>query len=156
MNLPQWRIALPLAIGGLAGAGAAISGYLTYVHAAGAPLICGGHGSCATVQSSEYASIGGVPVALVGHAFYLTIMALAFAVPRRPMALLAVFGLSFGGALYSAYLTWIEVGVLEAICYWCVASAVVVGLLATVSGITTLRASDAAARSQYLRQRTPG
>ena len=48
--------ALTIAIGGLAMAGAAISGYLTVVHAAGAPLICGGQGSCATVQSSESAT----------------------------------------------------------------------------------------------------
>ena len=156
MTLPQRRIALPLAIGGLAGAGSTISGYLTYVHAAGAPLICGGHSSCVTVQSSEYASIGGVPVALVGLVFYLTIMALAFVLPARPMALLAVFGLSLGGALYSVYLTWVEVAVLEAICMWCVASAAVVGLLAIVSGTAALRAPDAPVRSQHVRQGTLG
>jgi uncharacterized membrane protein len=137
-------------------AGAAISGYLTVVHAAGAPLICGGQGSCATVQSSEYASIGGVPVALAGVVFYLTILVLSFTVPGRPMALLTVFGLSLGGALYSVYLTWVEVAVLEAICFWCVASAVVVGLLAIVSGVAALHASDAPARSRHLGQGTLG
>jgi uncharacterized membrane protein len=148
--------ALSLVLGALAVAGVAISGYLTYVHATGAPLICGGHGSCATVQSSEYASIGSVPVALVGLMFYLTIAVLSVVVPGRSMVLLAVFGLSLGGALYSAYLTWVEVAVLGAICYWCVASAIVVGLLVVVSGVAVLRTSDAPPPSRQLHQGTLG
>ncbi|MGD9894604.1 MAG: vitamin K epoxide reductase family protein [Dehalococcoidia bacterium] len=156
MRRPARGTTLPFVIGGLAAAGAAISGYLTYVHAAGQPVICGGQGSCAAVQSSEYASVGGVPVALAGFGLYLTVAALAFGVPGRPIVLLAVFGLSLGGALYSAYLTWVEVAVLGAICYWCVASAIVVGLLAIVSGAAVFRASDPLPLSRRLDQRTPG
>jgi uncharacterized membrane protein len=156
MRRPARRTVLPFAIGGLAMAGAVISGYLTYVHAAGQPVVCGGHGSCATVQSSEYASIAGVPVALAGLVLYLTVAALALVMPGRPMALLAVFGLSLGGALYSAYLTWVEVAVLDAVCYWCVASAIVVGTLAVVSGAAALRDSVAASPSGRLGQRRFG
>jgi uncharacterized membrane protein len=156
MKRPTRRAMLAIVIGGLAAAGAAISGYLVYVHAAGGPVICGGQASCATVQTSEYASVGGVPVALIGLVFYFAIVALSLAVAARPVALLAVFGLSLGGVLYSAYLTWIEVAVLEAICFWCVASAIVVALLAIVSGVAAVRASDAAGPSAQLRLGTHG
>jgi uncharacterized membrane protein len=61
----------------LAMAGAGIGGFLTVIHWADKPVICGGLGSCATVQSSAYAAIAGVPVALLGLLLYLTIGACA-------------------------------------------------------------------------------
>jgi uncharacterized membrane protein len=143
-------------LGGLAAIGAAISGYLTYVHMTDRPVICGGQASCATVQSSEYASIGGVPIALLGLLFYLVIAALALAAVVRSGALLALFGLALGGVLYSAYLTWVEVAVLEAICFWCVASALVVGLIAVVSGAVVLRLSEPSTPAARPRRRVPG
>jgi uncharacterized membrane protein len=50
--------------------------------------------------------------------------------PTRGMLMLAG-----GGILFSAYLTWLELFVIHAICRWCVASAViivVIGLLAVL------------------------
>lgn len=139
-------------IGLLAVAGAGVSGYLTYTHWADTPVICGGRASCATVQSSEYASVAGIPVALLGLFFYATIAVLAVAVARHPAALAAIFGLALSGVLYSAYLTWVEIAVLEAICLWCVASAVVVSLIAAVSGVAVLRpARPASAAPAVLR-----
>jgi uncharacterized membrane protein len=38
---------------------------------------------------------------------------------------LAVFGISLIGVLYSAYLTYLELFVILAVCKWCVASAVI-------------------------------
>ena len=49
----------------LAVAGAAVSGYLVWHRYAGGDLICT-RGGCETVQSSPYAEVAGVPVALVG------------------------------------------------------------------------------------------
>jgi uncharacterized membrane protein len=47
-------------------AGVGIAGYLTYVHYAGLRPICGISRGCETVQTSRYASLVGVPVALLG------------------------------------------------------------------------------------------
>jgi uncharacterized membrane protein len=124
-----WRGVLALAV-----AGVGISGYLTYTHFAHKPVICAGLGSCATVQASEYATVAGVPVALFGLVSFLAIGVLAVLAVSRPWAALAVFGLALSGVLYSAYLTWVELAVLDAVCLWCAASAVVITAIAVVSG----------------------
>ena len=115
------RRALTAAVAALSIAGAAIAGYLTWVHyAALEPFCVGGGGACERVQSSPYAELAGVPVAVVGLAGYLAILAsLAL---REPSA--TAF-LALAGAGFSAYLTYVEVAVIDAICQWCVASAVV-------------------------------
>src|SRR5919112_3527951 len=55
----------------LAALGALISAYLTWTHFAGLTPVCtGSGGGCETVQSSRYASILGIPVALLGLVAY--------------------------------------------------------------------------------------
>jgi uncharacterized membrane protein len=112
----------------LAAGGIFVSAYLTWVKLANAVPFCGTSGGCATVENSVYSEINGIPVAAVGLAAYLLIASL-LAFERRVFFLrdyggLAVFGLALTGTLYSAYLTYIELYVIHAICYWCVASAV--------------------------------
>jgi uncharacterized membrane protein len=138
------RHPVPAALAALAALGVGISGYLTYTHWADTPVICGGRASCATVQSSEYASIAGVPLALFGVGFFAAVVVLAVLAALHPAALLAVFALSLGGLVYSAYLTWVEVAVLHAVCYWCVASALVIVALTALSGAALLRPAEPA------------
>jgi uncharacterized membrane protein len=109
--------------------GVAIAGYLTWVHYAGLEPICaGGGGGCERVQSSSYAELAGVPVALLGLIGYLAIAA-SLVVPgeagRLGGALMALIGAGF-----SVYLTYVEIFQIDAICQWCVASAVVMTALA--------------------------
>ncbi len=47
-------------------AGLAVAGYLTYVHYEGIAPVCT-TGGCEKVQSSVYAELGGIPVALIGR-----------------------------------------------------------------------------------------
>jgi uncharacterized membrane protein len=107
-------------------------------------MICAGQAGCATVQSSEYSAIAGVPLALFGLLFYVVVALLAVLAARQPMALLAVFGFSLAGVLYSAYLTWVELAVLDALCLWCVGSALVVTAVAALSGLALLRSAEPA------------
>jgi uncharacterized membrane protein len=120
---------LLVAAGTLALLGAAIAGYLTWVHYSGLEPICaGGGGGCERVQSSSYADLAGVPVALLGLIGYLTIAGLLWApgeLGRVGPALLALIGAGF-----SFYLTYLELFEIDAICQWCVASAIVMTLLA--------------------------
>jgi uncharacterized membrane protein len=117
----------------LAGIGLVDSLYLTYVKVSNTYALCGPVGDCESVNSSQYAEIAGIPIALLGAGAYLLIMALLFMEPRSNFwaesGPLAVFGISLVGVLYSAYLTYIEIYVLQAICPYCVLSAVVLVLL---------------------------
>ena len=111
-------------------AGAAISGYLTWVRYAGAELVCT-TGGCETVQSSPYAELLGVPVAALGTAAYLLIGATALSaapLARAGGALLALSALAF-----SAYLVVVQLAVIGAVCDWCLASDAIVTLLAAAA-----------------------
>lgn len=119
----------------LATLGAAVATYLTIVHYRSGLLICG-VGDCATVQQSSYAEIAGIPVAALGLAMYLAVLALGalrWLVPTtRDIATMATFSIVLAGTLYAAYLTYVEIWVIEAICQWCVTSAILtLGLLIT-------------------------
>ncbi|HKH18735.1 MAG TPA: vitamin K epoxide reductase family protein [Solirubrobacteraceae bacterium] len=112
-------------------AGLAIAAYLTVVrYGGGAPVCAVSHG-CATVQQSEYAELAGVPVALLGLAGYAAILvslARDGEAARTATAFLALSGFGF-----SAWLTYVEVARLHAICSWCVGSAICMTLLAALS-----------------------
>jgi uncharacterized membrane protein len=112
--------------------GAAVAGYLTYVHYAGLqPFCAGGSHGCERVQSSSYAELAGIPVAVLGLAGYLAIAG-ALLAPGEP-ARLAAAGLAVTGFGFSAYLTYLELFVIDAICQWCVTSAVLATLLAVLT-----------------------
>jgi uncharacterized membrane protein len=57
---------LRLAVLVLALVGLAIAGYLTYVHYAELEPVCGLGGDCERVQTSDFAEVAGIPVALLG------------------------------------------------------------------------------------------
>ena len=119
--------------------GVAIAGYLTWVHFAELEPFCvGGGGSCVRVQSSRYAELAGVPIAAIGLVGYLAIAA-SLAWSPSLTAFLALVGAGF-----SAYLTYLELAVIEAVCQWCVASALVMTAIA-VGAVARVVARDLAA-----------
>jgi uncharacterized membrane protein len=135
---------LTVAVAALALAGTAIAGYLTWVRVFGLEPVCvGGGGGCERVQTSRYASLGGVPVAVLGLAGYAAILA-SLALPGRLAPAITAF-LALAGAGFSAYLTYLELAVIDAICQWCVASAVVMTALAAVAVARMLQAEVSAA-----------
>jgi uncharacterized membrane protein len=133
--------ALRVASALVAGMGLAIAAYLTIVHYAGGEPVCGVAHGCATVQQSEYAELAGIPVALLGLGGYLAILASLARdgeAWRTTTAFLALAGFGF-----SAWLTYVEVVRLDAICIWCVGSAVCMTLLAGLSVARVLSAPPA-------------
>lgn len=118
----------------LIAAGIVIATYLTYVKLFGIKPYCAGVGNCEAVQTSPYAELFGVPVAIWGLLGYLALLAL-FLVKRYDwrnlgwVARQAFFLVTLVGVLYSAYLTYLELFVINEICPWCVASAVVMTAL---------------------------
>ena len=126
---------LTLGIAALSVIGAAIAGYLTWVHYAELQPFCvGGGGACERVQSSPYAKLAGVPVAVLGLAGYLAVLG-SLALPDRS----ATTFLALVGAGFSVYLTYVELAVIHAVCQWCVASAVVMTAVAVASIARLLR-----------------
>lgn len=125
----------------LALVGVAISGYLTWVHYAEVEPVCTGISNCVRVQSSKYAELGGIPVAVIGLAGYLAILG-SLGVRGETGRLLTAF-LALVGVGFSAYLTYLELAVIHAICQWCVASAAVMAALAVVAVGRYLRGDGA-------------
>jgi len=124
----------------VAGLGLGVAIYLTYAHYAGIDPACGIAHGCATVQASEWAEIGGIPVALLGVFGYVLIFA-ALLLPGETARLAAV-GLAWTGFGFSVYLTYIELEKIDAICQWCVVSAACMTALATLTTVRFLRADD--------------
>lgn len=118
----------------LALVGIGVSGYLAWTHLAGRPVVCGQSQGCDIVQQSVYSEVAGIPVALLGLVSYITLFALTLLRGRSPENLddyipLAIFGISLIGVLYSAYLTYLELYVIYAICWWCVSSAIIITII---------------------------
>ena len=117
--------------------GLAIATYLTVVHYAGGEPVCAVAHGCATVQKSDYAQLAGVPVALLGVLGYLAI--LVSLIRDTETTRTAAAFLSIGGLAFSGWLTYVEVFELDAICIWCVGSAICMALLAAISTARMLR-----------------
>jgi uncharacterized membrane protein len=88
-------------------------------------------GSCETVNTSRWATFLGLPVAAWGLGFYVSVLALAFAGIQERFAdsraiSVALTALTGWGVLFSGWLTYLELFVIDAICMWCVISAIIV------------------------------
>ncbi len=118
---------------GLSALGLGVAGYLTYIHYAGLAPVCAISHGCETVQTSQYATLLGVPVALLGLLSYLVVFACALS--RRELAITAGFGVSLTACAFSLYLTYRELFTIHAICSWCVSSAIIFTLLAIVTTV---------------------
>lgn len=106
-------------------------------------LQCGA-GDCERVQTSRYADFLGLPVAFYGVAGYAAIFAVSLAglqprylASRGPTRLVAA--LATIGVLFSVYLTYLELFVIHAVCWWCVVSAVIIAAIWVVSLVAVLR-----------------
>jgi uncharacterized membrane protein len=138
------RLRLATAVLALTGAG--IAGYLTYIHYAELEPFCvGGGGGCERVQASQWAELAGIPVAVLGLAAYATVLA-SLALPGELGRGLAAFT-TLAGFGFSAWLTYVELVKIEAVCQWCVASALVMTALALVSVARMLLASEPSGRA---------
>lgn len=130
-GLSRWRLPASIA---LSLAGLAVSLYLTVSHYSGAALACAVGGGCNTVAASPYATLLGVPVALLGTLNYAGILGLSIAgLTGSPefaeRARLGILLLVAAGLVFSVYLTAISATVIGAYCRWCLTS------LATITAL---------------------
>lgn len=112
----------------LAAAGLAIAAYLAWTKLIGAVPACGPLRGCETVNTSPYSEVGGIPVAAIGVGYSAAILVASLrwlrSIDRR--ALLAAYALGLAGSLFVAYLSYLELFVINAVCVWCVAYALTV------------------------------
>lgn len=119
---PRWLAPTTLVLSVL---GLTDSAYLTYEHFTGSTsLACSDSGAvdCTKVTTSEWSSIVGIPVALLGLLFFVAMTALCLpAVWRRTTATLdnVRIGAAGIGLLMVFYLLWAEFVKIHAICLWC-------------------------------------
>ena len=115
-------------------------------------------GSCETVNTSRWATFLGLPVAAWGIGAYAALFALSMAGTADRYAgsqtisvwLVAIAAWS---VLFSAWLTYLELFVIHAICIWCVASAVLLVVILVVGVLDLKRAKGAGRALRALEQR---
>ncbi|MCL4466270.1 MAG: vitamin K epoxide reductase family protein [Chloroflexi bacterium] len=128
----------------LAAVGIVVSGYLAVTYFNDAQVACYGLGQCEQVQASAYARVFGVPIAYFGLLSYAAIAVLLegrlrLSGDRAYLALLGALSLAVAGMVFSAYLTYVEFFVIDALCPWCLTSAVVAVVLAAVAAVQVRR-----------------
>ena len=105
-------------------------------------------GSCETVNTSRWATFLGLPVAAWGIGAYVALFALSMAgtadryAGSQTISVLLV-AIAAWSVLFSAWLTYLELFVIHAICIWCVVSAVLLVVILVVAGIDLKRTKGA-------------
>lgn len=117
--------------------GLLIASYLAYTYLRHQVPLCSSSNGCEKVANSDYARPGGVPMPLFGVAGYLLLFVTACIRGERARAagmVLTVFAIAA-----SATLTYLELNVIHAVCYWCVASATCAALHVVVNSARFVR-----------------
>jgi uncharacterized membrane protein len=101
--------------------GLVVAGYLSYVELGGGVPYCGPLHGCETVALSQYARVGGIPVAVFGVILSAVLLTLAIAWVRsdRPGLLDLHYGLSLIGVIFEIYFLSVQIFILHAVCIWC-------------------------------------
>ena len=95
-------------------------------------------GSCETVNTSKWSTLAGIPVAAWGVLFYIDVFAIAMVgtsarLEENIAISIALVAQAAFGVIFSAWLTYLELFVIDAICIWCVGSALIVTAILIVS-----------------------
>ncbi len=134
MAVARGRYAAILA--GIALFGMGVATYLTYVKLSGGTPVCGPLGGCETVQESQYSTVLGIPVSLFGLGYSLAVLGTLIAWWRTGdrRALIGTYLLGLVGLMVAAYLVYLQLVVIQAVCTWCMAfdASVVVGFIAAI------------------------
>ena len=148
MKLPtEWTLRRAIAFFATLGIG--VAAYIAIVESGGgAPACLAGGGGCETVAESSYSHVAGINIAIFGVIGYVAIFLTAFF--ANDLARFAGFAMTLGGFGYSIFLTYLEIFKIEAICQWCVASAVLMTVLFGLSAIRLLGYGGAGAETGAL------
>jgi uncharacterized membrane protein len=112
----------------LAAFGLGVAAYVAIVSAGGdVPACLAGGTGCETVARSSYSHLLGINVAVFGILGYALLLLCALL--RGDGARMGGFGLSLIGFGYTVFLTYVELFRIDAVCEWCLVSAILMTLL---------------------------
>jgi len=143
---PQNRISLRFVGLILIALGLIVTVYLSYVKLTDVPMACvaGGAFDCETVQNSAYSRLFGIPIAWLGLATYILLGLLLMLEDRLPIlqeySVIIVFGVALFAFLYSVFLVYVQVAILQALCPWCLAHETIMTLFFIVASIRLWKA----------------
>lgn len=101
--------------------------YLATAAMTDTPLTCTieGLSGCNVVAQSPYARLFGIPLGLYGVAFYALMLCVAVLARRIPALARPLFILAVIGALVSAWFLYVQLFLIQALCVYCLGSALV-------------------------------
>lgn len=128
---PLW---FTIAVTALTLIGLGVSVYMTYAHYNKDALVCteGATIDCSAVTTSDYAVLLGIPLPLLGLAFFIAMLALITPPAWRSRSPLPRWGRlasTFIGMAFVIYLVTVEIAILHKICLWCTAVHVITAML---------------------------
>ena len=133
-----YRISIALAVLGML-----VSIYMTIFKLTENASMCLGNGGCSIVNSSSYAEVSGIPVAVIGVGGYLAILAVLLTEIRgkffKQNGPMIVFGLALVGFLFTLYLVYVELALIHALCPFCITSQITMTILFILSVIRLVR-----------------
>lgn len=110
--------------------GIVLSLYLSYLHFSDTrAALCAAGSECDTVRQSSFSDMLGIPVAVLGSLGYCAIFILTLVSMPKRTKWLTLYIVSLAGFVFSAYLTYVELFVINAICMYCVVSAVLMTVI---------------------------
>lgn len=114
----------------LSALGVIVSLYLTYLHFSdGHAAFCAAGTDCDAVRQSGFSTLMGIPVAAIGVAGYSVMLIASLIGMKKRTKWLVLYILALAGFVFSAYLTYLELFVIKAICMYCVFSAVLMTVI---------------------------
>jgi len=123
--------------------GLLVSIYMTIYKLTDNESMCIGSGGCSVVNSSKYAEVNGIPVAVIGVIGYASILGVLW-LERKPgffqlNGSMILFGLSLMGFLFTVWLIYVEVALIKAYCPFCLTSQTVMTLIFILSVVRVIR-----------------
>ncbi len=138
MNNRLRQITIALTILGLL-----VSIYMTIYKVTNNDSMCIGSSGCSEVNGSRYSEINGIPVAVLGVVGYAAILALLLLEGRfsflQQNGMMAFFGISLMGFLFTLYLIYVEVALIKAYCPFCLTSQAVMTIIFIISVVRLIR-----------------
>jgi uncharacterized membrane protein len=117
---------------GLAGFADAL--YLTISHLRQHTLGCSILTGCDEVLTSTYSEIGGIPLALFGVVYYLTLVAgaIAWFQTEKKGLFSVILSINIAGFIASMLLVYVQWALIQAFCQYCVLSAVITTVMLVI------------------------
>lgn len=115
---------------GLAAIGSILAGYLAlsgWVDQS--PVLCSEGSSCDIVQQSRWGTFLSLPIAFWGFLTYAVLFYISIRVSNPKSRWKAVWTVSLLGWVYSVYLISVSTFVIQALCFYCIASFVIMSLI---------------------------